>query len=131
MIELYLKSSLLLFPSRAEGFGLPVVESSSMNLPVISNGWSSLDEFRTIPGIKFIKYTLDCAVGMANYGYEVGSSYAIPSISDTMSLLTSQYILWKKNRFDYYNQTIYNRIEIEKLFGLDTILNQFNTFIKG
>jgi len=131
MDELYLKSSLLLFPSRGEGFGLPVVQCASMNLPIVSNGWSSLDEFKSIPSIHFTDYHVDCAVGMANHGYEVDSNYAIPSIADTIKKIREQYSLWKENRLDYYNQTIYNNIEIERLFGPEVALTSFDKFIKG
>jgi len=42
--ELYKKAALFVFPSLYEGFGLPVLEAMSYNLPVITSNRSSLPE---------------------------------------------------------------------------------------
>lgn len=44
LIELYKKAIALIFPSRYEGFGIPVIESLSMNIPVIACNSSSIME---------------------------------------------------------------------------------------
>lgn len=44
LIELYQRASLFVFPSRYEGFGLPVLEAMACGCPVISSNASSLPE---------------------------------------------------------------------------------------
>ena len=44
LIELYQQASLFVFPSRYEGFGLPVLEAMACGCPVISSNASSLPE---------------------------------------------------------------------------------------
>jgi alpha-1,3-rhamnosyl/mannosyltransferase len=44
LIELYQRASLFVFPSRYEGFGLPVLEAMACGCPVISSSASSLPE---------------------------------------------------------------------------------------
>lgn len=45
LAELYRRASLLAFPSRAEGFGLPVAEAMSSGCPVICSDLPSIREF--------------------------------------------------------------------------------------
>src|SRR5207245_3763155 len=44
LIELYQRATLFVFPSRYEGFGLPVLEAMACGCPVISSNASSLPE---------------------------------------------------------------------------------------
>lgn len=44
LIELYKKAIALIFPSRYEGFGIPVLESLSVNIPVVACNSSSIAE---------------------------------------------------------------------------------------
>jgi glycosyltransferase involved in cell wall biosynthesis len=44
LIELYQQAALFVFPSRYEGFGLPVLEAMACGCPVISSNASSLPE---------------------------------------------------------------------------------------
>ncbi len=44
LIELYQRAALFVFPSRYEGFGLPVLEAMASGCPVISSNASSLPE---------------------------------------------------------------------------------------
>ncbi|TAJ09013.1 MAG: glycosyltransferase family 1 protein [Nitrospirae bacterium] len=44
LIDLYQRASLFVFPSRYEGFGLPVLEAMACGCPVISSSASSLPE---------------------------------------------------------------------------------------
>lgn len=47
LIKIYNKSTLLLYPSKYEGFGLPILEAQSVGLPVIT---SNLEPMRTVAG---------------------------------------------------------------------------------
>ena len=49
MKELYKLSSVLLFPSKGEGFGLPPAEAMLTGLPVIYNDWSGLPDICLSP----------------------------------------------------------------------------------
>jgi glycosyltransferase involved in cell wall biosynthesis len=44
LVELYRRASLFVFPSRYEGFGLPVLEAMACGCPVVSSNASSLPE---------------------------------------------------------------------------------------
>ena len=44
LIELYQQATLFVFPSRYEGFGLPVLEAMACGCPVLSSNASSLPE---------------------------------------------------------------------------------------
>jgi glycosyltransferase involved in cell wall biosynthesis len=44
LIELYQRATLFAFPSRYEGFGLPVLEAMACGCPVLSSNASSLPE---------------------------------------------------------------------------------------
>jgi len=44
LIELYQNAALLVFPSRYEGFGLPVLEAMACGCPVVSSNAASLPE---------------------------------------------------------------------------------------
>ncbi len=44
LVELYQQAALLVFPSRYEGFGLPVLEAMACGCPVVSSNTSSLPE---------------------------------------------------------------------------------------
>jgi glycosyltransferase involved in cell wall biosynthesis len=56
LIELYKKAIALVFPSRYEGFGIPVIESLSMNIPVIACNSSSIMEVVGQHGIVIDSY---------------------------------------------------------------------------
>ena len=42
---LYLQSDLLIAPSRAEGFGLPIAEAMKLGIPVITTAWGGQMDF--------------------------------------------------------------------------------------
>jgi glycosyltransferase involved in cell wall biosynthesis len=48
--KLYEKASLTLYPSHFEGFGLPVVESLSFGVPVVTSDIGSTGELLSVPG---------------------------------------------------------------------------------
>lgn len=129
LLELYKNSSLLLFPSRGEGFGLPVAEIMSVGIPILYTGWSSIAEVGKAPGNFPIKYLLDESVGMSMFGYEKGSKYAIPVISDAIEKLEYKYQMWKNNRELYYKETIGNYKIVNERYGKETVKNHVTNFL--
>lgn len=131
LFSLYRTSSLLLFPSRGEGFGLPIAEAMAVGIPVIYTGWSSMPEVGRAPGNHELPYTLDESVGMSHYGYDTGSRYAIPSMHACIAALRSAYQAWKTDKTAYYEKVQGNRAIIEERFGYDTVSACISHFIHG
>lgn len=129
MYALYHMSSCLLFPSRGEGFGLPVAEAMSAGIPVIYTNWSSIPEVAAAPGNIPLEYTLDEAVGMFHHGYDIGSKYSVPSISSCMAAITSKYTEWKQSKEDYYGAVKDNRGIIDRKFGYESVSACIEHFI--
>jgi glycosyltransferase involved in cell wall biosynthesis len=129
--ELYKMASDLLFPSRGEGFGLPPAEIMSVGIPVIYTGWSATPEICEAPGNIPIKYILDESVGMSPFGYEKGSRYAIPFLSDLILALEYKYNLWFENKEKYYKETINNFNIINNRFGVEILVKSFIYFLEN
>jgi glycosyltransferase involved in cell wall biosynthesis len=127
--SLYNSSSLLLFPSRGEGFGLPCIEAGMVGLPIIYTNWSATVETAKFKGNTSIDCHLDTAYGMANYDYETNSLYAIPSIKSLIKGLKYYYSGWKKDKKAYYNIVSNNYIDIEKKFSKDFFISQFKKLL--
>jgi len=127
--SLYTESSILLFPSRGEGFGLPLIEAGMIGLPCIYTNWSSTIETGKFKGNKSISCILDTAQGMSHYEYESNSIYAIPSIKDIIKNLRDCYNMWKLNKQEYYMNTNNNDLEIIKKFGKKNFIEQINKLI--
>lgn len=135
--KLYDTSSVLLFPSRGEGFGLTCAEAMLQGLPVIYTNWSACKEVSESEFNYPITYTLDEAYNMMHYKYEYGLKYAVPSISNIMSKLEFLYDEWKKDKIKYYKKYQKNREIIENRYGVQAskkvilnILEGKNKFIK-
>jgi len=129
IFDLYSKSSILLMPSRGEGFALPPAEAMSIGIPVIYTNWSNLPEVcnpdrlttfdpKVIANCP-IGYTLDEAVNMIQYNYEIGTKYAIPLMDDLMKALYFKYIQWNTDKENYYKQASQNIELIKRYFNLD------------
>jgi glycosyltransferase involved in cell wall biosynthesis len=129
--DLYKQTSLLVYPSRGEGFGLPVAEVMSVGIPIVYIGWSATGEIANAPGNIAAKYLLDECVDMSQFGYEKGSKYAIPCISDLIEAIEYKYQQWKKDKKAYYEETIENYKIIEMKYGLDSIIRHFIFFLEN
>jgi len=127
--SLYNESSVLLFPSRGEGYGLPLVEAGMIGLPCIYTDWSSTKETGKFRGNKSIAYILDTAQGMAQYDYEGNSVYAVPYIKDIVKNLKECYEAWKYSKEEYYEYTNNNDIDIIKKFGPKVFTEQISKLI--
>jgi glycosyltransferase involved in cell wall biosynthesis len=121
MSDLYRNSSLFLSLARGEGFGLGNIEAMSVNIPVIYTNWSAMVETSNAPGNIAIDYYLDETIGMTQFGSDIGSQYAIPSIGKTMEALKLKYNLWKTDRRKYYEEVSGNRDIVDQKFGYEAI----------
>lgn len=130
LLELYKMSSILLYPSRGEGFSLPSAECCSVGIPMIYTDWSSTPEVSKAPGNIPVRYTLDEAVGMILFNYEICSQYAIPFMSDLVNILRYKYELWKQDKRKYYEETKDNYKIIEEKFGVKALLNYMINFLE-
>ena len=119
--KLYEASSVLLFPSKGEGFGLPIAEAMLQGLPVIYTDWSACQEVGQSSFTYPIRYYVDEAYSMMQYGYEKGLKYAIPSIEDICQKLEFLYDEWKTNKEKYYEKYKQNRGIIQVRYGYETI----------
>lgn len=130
LLNLFKMSSVLLFPSRGEGFGLPLAEAMSVGIPIIYTNWSATAEVANAPGNLSIRYLLDECVGMSQFGYEKGAKYAIPYMTDLISALEYKYLLWKESRETYYKETIDNYKIIDEKFGMNKLIEHFLEFLE-
>ena len=128
--SLYKESSVLLFPSRGEGYGLPLIEAGMIGIPCIYTDWSSTKETGKFKGNKSIGCILDTAQGMAQYDYEGNSVYAIPYIKDIVKSLNECYVAWKSNKESYYEYVNNNDKEIIKKFGKEVFTEQMNKLLE-
>lgn len=118
--DLYKQSSVLLFLSRGEGFGLPLVEASMIGLPIIYADNSSCNEVVSGYNIHKVNCVEDLAVNMTHYSYE--GKYGIPLLSQSVRELKNCYDQWKTNKEEYYNSN--NGNTLRKLFSEDNIVKQ-------
>lgn len=124
MVKLYRNSSLLLFPSKGEGFGLPVAEAMSVGLPVVYIDWSATPEvISETPGNIAVDYYIDETTNMNLYGYEYGSQYAYPKIRSLTDAIRDKYNQWEKDKKSYYEEVQNNRSIIDYKFGYNSIKN--------
>ncbi|KPA83772.1 mannosyltransferase-like protein [Leptomonas pyrrhocoris] len=92
LTQLYASADAFVFPSKAEGWGLPAAEAMSMGLPVLLTEWSGLRGFITpdtcfripLDGLEEITPNMP-------YLYEEGVKMALPSREKTAELM--RYVL--------------------------------------
>lgn len=119
--DLYRQSSVLLVPSRGEGFCLPIAEAMSVGLSCIYTDWSAMPEVGESNYNKAVSYHLDESIGMYQYGYEIGSMYAYPSILSIMQSLYSLYDIWNRNKENYYKGSFNNISLIHQKFNINIV----------
>jgi len=87
LAELYKTSDVFVFPTKGEGWGLPLIEAAAMGLPIITTLWSAHCDFLRdyLNGCRFIEYQLG-PVGCPEFREHHPSpsndwgSWALPSV---------------------------------------------------
>ncbi len=131
MIDLYKSSSVLCMPSKAEGFGLPLAEVSSMGIPCIYVEWSSCKEVMYgLTGYK-VEFVLDRTYNMYGFGYDTDSYFACPKIKSLENELLDSYLFWEEDKKKYYGSVKENRDVIEYKYGFASIKNCFENIFQG
>ena len=131
LINLYHDTSVLLFSSRGEGFGLPPAEIMSCGIPVIYTDFSSMPEVCFASGNIPITYTEDEAYGMTHFGYEKGLKYAVPTISALIEALETKYTLWKESKEKYYADAMDRHKVIEMNYGKKSVEEKIMDWINN
>jgi glycosyltransferase involved in cell wall biosynthesis len=131
LVKLYHSTSVLLFCSRGEGFGLPAAETMSCGIPVIYTEFSSMPEVCESPANVSIPCFEDEAHGMMHFGYEKGLKYGIPKMTDLVVMLEKQYNLWKIDKKAYYEKSIQNRQLIEQKYSKVSVQEKMLNFINN
>ncbi|CBZ29244.1 mannosyltransferase-like protein, partial [Leishmania mexicana MHOM/GT/2001/U1103] len=88
VVQMYANADAFVYPTKAEGWGLPAVEAMAMGLPVLVTEWSGplrfmeRDSCFRIPVDGLEEISPD-----SPYGYEEGMKMAIPSVEKTAELM--------------------------------------------
>jgi glycosyltransferase involved in cell wall biosynthesis len=140
IMDLYKKSSILLTPSRGEGFSLPCLEAMSVGLPVIYTDWSNMPEvcdpeniakqteIKDIVNVP-LRYVLDEAIDMLQYNYEINTNYAIPIMKDIINALRMKYSQWAEDKEKYYKDAKANIELVKKYFSFDKVNEYYEKII--
>ncbi len=127
MRSLFLKSDVLVAPSKGEGFGLPIGEAMSLGIPVITTAWGGQLDFCNINNSWLIDY--EFTYSHTHFDLDM-SFWAEPSLSHLSSLI---YTLFKATKEEISQKTEIAKKEIAKfnwdnvasnnLFFANTIIN--------
>jgi glycosyltransferase involved in cell wall biosynthesis len=123
--NLYQNSSVLLFLSRGEGLGLPLVEAGMIGLPIIYANNSSCSEFAIGRNVHIVPCIYDLAVNMTHYSYE--GDYGIPLLKDAVDKLKLCYDKWKTDKKEYYK--IDSRQLLKKMFSEENVTKQIQQLL--
>ena len=85
---LYQRSSVVVLPSRAEGFCLPAAEAILAGRPVIITGWGGQMEFADLPMVRLIDFDF---VPAESHLVKFGSVWAEPRIDHLVELMRAAY----------------------------------------
>ena len=111
----YAMGDCFVFPTRGEGFGLPLVEALAMGIPVISTGGSSQEEFlsrngKPLPGVKLLDYKMKKFDGKDSV-YYWGFNWAIPNIAQLRKYMREVFENHKKYKEQAMESSEYIRKE--------------------
>ncbi|MFN2288606.1 MAG: glycosyltransferase [Chromatocurvus sp.] len=84
MRTLYGACDVAVFPSRAEGFGLPVAEALLMGKPVLTTGWSGQMDFADLPLVQTIDYRFEQTGSHLETGLSMWADPDLDHMTDLM-----------------------------------------------
>jgi len=91
IVDFYATIDVYLSTSRAEGYGLNLVEASQAGLPVIASGWRIAPEISTLPGVQTTGFQLiPLNDPQGHYAGLRGAAWAAPDLSEMSDLLKSE-----------------------------------------
>lgn len=130
IIKLYHSASVVLLPSKGEGFGLNLFEAMSCGLPCIYTPYHSWeDEKLNTESNYIIDCVLDSVTDMCQYGYSNYSLWFKPKIYSIKNQLRKAYEDWRKDKENYYTQSITNRNIIKNNFEYEQIREYLITIL--
>jgi hypothetical protein len=89
--DFYAALDVYVSPSRAEGYGLNLVEASQSGLPVITNGWRIPQEITSLTNIKTTGFEIvEVSDPQGHYSGIRGAKWSAPNISEMASLMVRQ-----------------------------------------
>lgn len=122
------KVTALISPTRGEGFGLPLLEATACNLPVIATEWSGhLDFLNDAESFYPIEYDLKTipATRVDNNIFLEGSKWAEPRMNSFCSQM-DKVIVDKKNRKKFDNSKVRSKFSFKAISKqYDNILEKY------
>ncbi|MDR3466428.1 MAG: glycosyltransferase [Xanthobacteraceae bacterium] len=90
MSDFYALLDVYLSASRAEGYGLNLVEAAQCGLPVITGGWRLAPEILALPGVHTVGYALEPLHDpQGHYAGIAGATWSRPDVAEMAVLLRS------------------------------------------
>lgn len=118
MMEFYKMSDVLLSPSCSEGFGVPILEAQSYELPVITSKFLAMDDYNM--------YGVSVSNVRQRYNYLQDGFWVIPDVDS----ITEAMIRIYENRVMYSSKKMFARMLIENTMNFDSIKRQWNEIIE-
>tara|TARA_Y100001968_G_scaffold329487_1_gene378933 strand:+ start:10213 stop:13851 length:3639 start_codon:yes stop_codon:yes gene_type:complete len=122
MKSLIMQSSVLVAPSRGEGFGLPIGEAMKMRIPVITTNWGGQKDFCNNENSWLLDYQYTQSSSHFNLDY---SYWAEPSISHLCQLL----LQIKNSSKDQLEKKIIKAKELADTFKWDSVTKKNVNFV--
>jgi hypothetical protein len=113
--RIYTMGNAFVFPTRGEGFGLPLAEALACGLPVITTGYSSQLDFlapkgKPLPGVKLLDYKIKKFDGKDSV-YYWGFNWAIPDVNQLRAYMREVYENYKEYKAQAMESSEYIRRE--------------------
>lgn len=109
MLKLYHSASVVLLPSKGEGFGLNLFEAMSCGIPCIYTPYHAWEDTTLNTESNYPIFSIiDSVTDMCMYGYDNKCTWFIPQIESIKKRLRQSYNDWKTDRKTYFENSIKN-----------------------